>query len=1811
MPFFSHGAVRLPIEPDLGHLAWVLEDVRKSLNFASNAVRRFEWELNKRMDFSERNHTEMQAAYRQISQCAAVLEMVGHLQAAKLLRGLAMWCQRVVQQAETFTEDAASVAENACRALLDYFEGLLKGSESSPVALFAQYRAICQLTRADRIHPADLWPGVEGWQNFEPIRRMPVAPMGSVSRGNLEEALLPVLRDFNVSQAREMVDLCGRLAHLADTLLAKNFWWIAAGFFEALSLCELPNDVYVRRTAARIIPAFGMLEAGQSQALTDLVHELLFFCAFARHSPVPDQESTVLGELRNVFGLDREPAIDYQSAPFGNFDPSKLAQLRKSIGVAAQAWSAFSGGDLARAPGVVAQFAEVSAAVLQLHPYNRELMSALTAVVEITTRRAKAPGAAIAMEVATAILYLEIAYDDLELASHTMEQRSARIAARLNQVTERGEPMPIETWMEALYRRVGERKAMSTVVGELAIAVAEIEKSLDAFVRNPAELLLLEAVPVALGQMRGVFSVLGLDQAALAAVRMRSTTEQLIRPGEGTLEDTKNWTLQLVNSLSAFGFLIDMLRYQPVMAKEMFEYDEALGEFRFTMAREPGREQALRVHQVQAFTLTRPSPPIPSLAADPIEPEPQIIESPESLGRALDRIPFESGHEEAVAIKGIFLEEAREMVTAGRALTVELGVAPANPSGLGSLRRVFHTLKGGARMIGWDDLGDAAWAFEQLLNSWTEHDRPASDVMLTLCEAALNGMTAWIGSLSKEEPSPFQPADFRLCADALRLENRYLPLLLPGSCEQQAFEWHEESGIVAQPKELDGSPNTEQTDPPEQISGAQAAFSEANSLYQGANPGTGHVPHAAAQFVTVGALQLGRGLFDVFLNEAAVWAQQLQTALEKWEMQSSPDSAQKAAGLAHALQGSASAVGFKALAVLAQAMEGSIEYLELHFSSPSLATAVLLDGANEVHRLLDSFSRGVLDEPRATLLEALASLPPLLESAAPGAPAAVLAEEPVGPASPESDAEEVLKAPSSAKGIESAETGEPAVISASSRQIWELESVDMLDADLWPVFAEEGAELIKELSSSLRLWLRQPQEQQVRAQVLRTLHTLKGSARLAGALRLGELAHQMESALEAMPANTQYDAAGIASLLKYLDQIEFDFEDLTDPSNTGDVTDQNQLARAPASALGTSQSLPQPPALAKGLQSTVAASYVRVRTPVLDRLIDQAGEVMSGRARIERRLGQFSNAVADLGRDLERMRHQLRDLGLQTDLQMRSRQMQSPETTPLFDPLELDRFTALQELWRMLAESLADVDAVHKGLKADLVSAQEDVLGQGRRAKELTHGLLRMRLVEFESVADRLYSVVRQAAKETGKQVRLDMEGGSIEIDRGVLDRMTPSFEHLLRNAVVHGIEPSVMRVAAGKPATGAITISVHQNGSDVFVRVTDDGAGLKIEEIRSRAIAAKLLTPDQVLAYDEAAKLLFIPGFSTANQVTELAGRGIGMDVVLSDISALGGRIETSSPAGGGTCFEVVFPLTTAITQIVLLRMNTVTIGVPANLLETVLLITQDRMEDAYASGVFRQQTGPDIPFFSVGAILGASTYAQIARPGARQRSVAVVKSAGQHLALHVDEVLGNREVVVKNLGMQLSRLPGLVGISVLASGVVVLIYNPVALMNVFGDTARRADVSAFAGLARDVSAPNAQSKSEESSEATSPLVLVVDDSITVRRVTQRVLSRAGFRVALASDGVQALELLRDERPALVLSDLEMPRMDGMELTRQIRADAKLSDLPIIIITSRTAQKHRDHAAALGANHYLGKPYAEAELLGLVRSHCAVAEFA
>jgi chemosensory pili system protein ChpA (sensor histidine kinase/response regulator) len=484
--------------------------------------------------------------------------------------------------------------------------------------------------------------------------------------------------------------------------------------------------------------------------------------------------------------------------------------------------------------------------------------------------------------------------------------------------------------------------------------------------------------------------------------------------------------------------------------------------------------------------------------------------------------------------------------------------------------------------------------------------------------------------------------------------------------------------------------------------------------------------------------------------------------------------------------------------------------------------------------------------------------------------------------------------------------------------------------------------------------------------------------------------------------------------------------------------------------------------------------------------------------------------------------------------------------------------------------------------------------------------LLRTRMLEFDALAERLYQVVRQSARQTEKLVSLEILGGNIEVDRSVLDRLLPLLEHMLRNSVVHGIELPAQRQAKQKPAQGQIQIELRQDGNDIVVRVQDDGGGLSLEKIQIKALQTGLLKPGQNVSEAELTDLIFSPGFSTAAEVNELAGRGVGMDVVRTEAQAMGGRVKIDHNGPQGLQFSLNLPLTTAATQVLMVKAGNLHLGIPANLVELVTRANVATLEQAYATGSY-SYAGEPIPFFWCGALLKDSK--QSAQSLAQTPSVIVLRSTSQRVAIHIDQIIGNQEVVVKNLGPQLSRLPGLAGLTVGIEGDIVFIYNPVALANVYGAEVRAwcaGSASADPALSMGSPAAGVPAGAIAPGSNLAPLILVVDDSLTVRKVTQRVLQREGYRVAMAIDGVQALERLQEERPALVLSDIEMPRMDGFDLLRGIRQEAAFKTLPVIMITSRMAQKHRDMAEQLGANHYLGKPFAEDELLGLIKHYTA-----
>ena len=1939
---------------DLGPLAWVLDELRKSLEGAAKALKRFAWDADmaRGSDLAAIDASQLRIARQQLHQSVGALEMVGLTQPALVLRAMEAAVQKFVLQPESCSQDAVGKIEYACFALYEYLEGVLAGKPVSAVSLFPQYRDVQELLKADRIHPADLWSFE--WRWLEPqMALLPHARHYDVeARSLLDQSVLQLMKGKAPQAARCLRDLSLGFSANQIERQPRVFWLIAAAYFEAVAHDLLGSDIHVRRAASRILLQYASLSRGDTSISERLALDLLFFCAQAVSNRASD--TPVLSSVRFAYGLTSFKPVDYEVVQFGRFDPALLAQARKRIVSAKESWSLLCGGETTKAKLVSDLFSLVADSLRRLHPPSEAFVQALALAIESATSTGQVPGIELAMEVATSVLYLEAAFEDLDPGDPELAVRTASLAQRLEQVRMGGAPQPLEGWMETLYRRVSDKQTMGSVVNELRVSLGDLEKSLDEFFRNPQDKSRLQQVPGQLSQMRGVLSVLGLDHACRAVMQMKDTVEQMLDTEiDAQLVSAAGTFEHLGNNLGNLSFLIDMLNYQPALAKKLFVYDEQTSELKPLMGRLPDAADKASLITVNSEMLPPDSAlleplPMSDLVITGASGTPQINDdaAADADDAAMDGLffvdPTATAQKDVDALASpavtspidtaatapvpmaldfaddelleIFLEEARDVTQHAVQALQALASEPANAEHMTVLRRAFHTLKGSARMVGLAEFGEASWAFEQLLNSWMADQKTASGEFRALCSEALTGLQCWVADIASRQQATWSSTPFCASAQAMLDDSRYQALDLSGQAEVVEQVTASQAGADTELQDVDfdslfgltpridvktaeenavtdaASPDQSGEEPeiahsPELLStdqidettsaafidmpmSAAAALSEplpepetlADSLAFVAteNEKTEKLSSEEAQenVKIIGDLRIGIALFNVYLGEADEWSRRLVDEVSQWALQTDQPVASSAVALAHSLAGSSATVGFMGLSGMARSLEHALDNSRIHHHHGASSYGKLfVEVAEDIRRLLHEFAAGFLKSPRADLLEQLHELEfsdsvsaqydqddafDFFSEFDASVQATLKADgqagssiTPVVPAMPvisplAVDAPEDIRY----AAAESLEPSAPVRQLAGHDDIDDIDAVDAIDLDLFPIFEEEGAELMPRLGGALRQWAEAASDQSARLEVLRVLHTLKGSARLAGAMRLGEMAHRMESDI-AFVGSDAVDTQDMGALLTHFDTLQATFEALRqhntdafapvlaaaepvspmpfkeEEADTKTVQPQDvPLSDAAMPTQIAIESLvPGPQRMVKQPLRQAGNGSIRVRTQLLDRMVNQAGEIMISRSRLESEIGQLRVSLNDMTGSLTRLRQQLRDIELQAETQMQSRLALAKEAQAGFDPLEFDRFTRVQELTRMMAESVNDVATVQRTLQRTVEATEDDLVAQGRQARELQRDLLRTRMVEFESISERLYRVVRQASKETGKQVRLDLLGGSLEMDRGMLDRMMPAFEHLLRNCVSHGIEEPQARVAAGKESAGLITISLRQEGNNVSVEFSDDGAGLDLARIRQNAIKLGLMSAEQPLDDEATANLIFISGFSTAAQVTELAGRGVGMDVVRSDVIALGGRIETSTVDGKGSHFKLVLPLTTAVTQVVMLRAASLTVGVPANIVETVKRVSHTEVQQAYRSGTL-EVGGEVIPFFWAGALL-QSTHASGEVQG-KSSPVVIIRSAAQRIALHVDEVLGNREVVVKNLGPQLAKLPGLTGMSVLPSGAVVLIYNPVALATVYGEQSsawriERVDASGVSpsgisgafGTTGALPAPQAPQ---------APLVLVVDDSITVRRVTQRLLLRDGYRVALAADGLQALELLQEELPAVVLSDIEMPRMDGFDLARNIRADERTRALPIIMITSRIAQKHRDHASELGVNHYLGKPYSEDQLLRMVRSYCA-----
>lgn len=815
--------------------------------------------------------------------------------------------------------------------------------------------------------------------------------------------------------------------------------------------------------------------------------------------------------------------------------------------------------------------------------------------------------------------------------------------------------------------------------------------------------------------------------------------------------------------------------------------------------------------------------------------------------------------------------------------------------------------------------------------------------------------------------------------------------------------------------------------------------------------------------------------------------------------------------------------------------------------------------------------------------------------------------------------DEAVAPPAAATPVEAQEPAVAALIAhalAASDDPDEALDLSELDPELVDIFVEEASDLLDHSDGLLAQLRESPTEREPLVGLQRDLHTIKGGARMAGIMAVGELGHAMESLLEAVVENRcELGRDGVPLLERGFDRLHAmvtrvgerraiampealiaEFDARARGETTLKAVAASPVApaakpvvkpvveTAPADDLPHAELKPlsapisdQPAADDDDIGVRAPQEQVRIRADLLDRLVNYAGEVAIYRARLEQQLGAFRGAIAEMAATNTRMRDQLRRLEIETEAQIVARYKREGEDgEQAFDPLELDRFSTLQQLSRALAESAADQTSLQTTLD-DLTRQYETLLlQQSRVSSELQEGLMRTRMVPFDGLLPRLRRVVRQASGELGKHVGLKLDGTQGELDRNVLERMTAPLEHMLRNAVAHGLETPDKRKKAGKADEGTIRIAVRREGSEVVLEVGDDGAGLNREAILNRG-RERGLVPDGATLSDAAIDALILePGFSTAESVSRLAGRGVGMDVVASEVRQLGGTLDIRSVPGKGVTFTLRLPQTLAVTQAVFVRIGETTFAVPIASVRGVGRIARDRLDMVDAT---YRYGGEDYAVHDLGTLVGHGT---AKAEGALQMPLLLIRSGDLRAAVCVDQVVGNREIVVKPVGPQVASVPGIFGATIMGDGRVVVILDVAPL------------VRRQALLPRDhVVEPVAPVETRRV-----PLVMVVDDSVTMRKVTGRVLERHNFEVLTAKDGIDALERMAERVPDLMLLDIEMPRMDGYELATAMKGDSRLRGVPIVMITSRTGDKHRQRAFEIGVERYLGKPYQEQELV-------------
>lgn len=1695
---------------DSGSLSWVKDQINQLLNSVLENVNSLQGNIH--------DTSPMRFSQTSLYQASGALDMVGLEGCKRFCSELEKLAAKLEKKTINATPEIIEAFAKAVKALQSYLQELLNGSPDIPLRLYHVLNPI-MTAQGETLEESELFfPDT----TYSAPKDIPSKQLTDAEYPNFiveqriayQKSLLNWLQTKQSNAIETMAAAVSNVSQAQRNTSNKTLWWAASAFAESLEQKEIAENQGAKRLCRKLDQELRLFADGVIKPHSNLLRDILYYVA------ISDVDKASVRKVKEVFELDQ--FIDKKSSANligSSIDADETAlvqQLIDELEKLRELWNEISGTiDFTKidvkdgqAPVhldnvLITKFSDTLAASHAItHNLSHTLLLDIYSVLQQASNTLRDDASKVNH---AALIEVAAALNLIESSLKNYQHLDSDRIQKLHSELLRLESISSgEIYDKLEGDRAGEldRDTVKAVVTHIKESFKIVEQALDSYFRNSSEKAPLLLTLQPLKQVFAVFDMLGLPTPAAIVNASVSFIKHFQQ--NSYVENQAHFEL-VAESLSMIGL------YADEMPKTRAESETAL----------EGTLQRLKAALAEAG-LDRVFEEESAINKEPfktsLEPEPEIVDKvietapTEVVVSPVKVIPVDLDITTVTdkafdsELLDIYLTEAEEVLAHIAQNCQALRVNATDHEALIEVRRSFHTLKGSGRTVGLSALGEIAGKVEYFLNGVLDKKSTLNPHQIISIEKISAAFADWAAELRANNQVD------------VNLETWFAYI---AELSNQGADTSSKAG-------------TRKTD---------------------------------AQVLIGGTRKMSRALYDIFINESMQNITALEQDVAKLAADSNLRPSKGAQHANHTLASNALAAGFSQMGELSRALEDwldeintiwSPQHLELYTNTVKSLASMWQKiseqhnprSANALIKVLNLATQQAIQNQELSV--EFTDLPPL--------------DEKIALDTQEVEKTAIVRDVEGESNVETVSDSEVKLITEGKPyQAKGVLDAAQVDQELLTIFIEEAREILPEIGTELRAWRASPNQTDHPDSLQRALHTLKGSARMAGQTKLGDAVHMLEEHV-ILALKRKNEVIDFDNMFVELDKIGGDLEKI--------------IGTAPDETIGHIKLDVVAPS---GRATDRKSQFLRMRADTLDRLINDAGEISIIRSRLDRELTGFKQSFNDLTESVTRLRAYLRELEIEAETQLQSRMSILQEANETFDPLEFDRFTRLQELTRMIAESVNDVATIQHGLISNLDQSEAALQQQNRMNRDLQQSLLGARMLPFKQITERLQRIVRQTARELKKSVDLVIDGEMTEIDRSVLDKLGAPIEHLLRNAVAHGIESPSERSKLGKYDRGTIMLKVCQENDEINIIVSDDGAGINLQRIKEKAIQSNLLDENADVSEQALMSLIFESGFSTSEKVSQISGRGVGLDVVRNDVSGLGGRVDLNSEPGKGTTFNVHLPVTLSVTQVLVVRSGNEVYALPVAMIEQAQKIKRLDLINAYKAGEIKW-ADKQYPLHYLSKLLDRQEH----QPEDHAYvSVLLLRSAAHNIALHVDEVIGNQEAVMKPIGAQLARVPGIVGATVAGDGSIVLIINPVQLAN-------REDLAVGSVIVKTVKtkAPKIIAKRR---------ILVVDDSLTMRKVLSRLLEREGFEVLVAKDGMDAMQLLQETTPDVILTDIEMPRMDGFGLARNVRDDARTANTPLIMISSRTADKHQNLAKEIGVDAFFGKPVQDDDLISKV----------